>query len=388
MAKGGGCTCCRVMCVALLLLLLVGGGGIGIYFALTKSGTPDVTETSNDTAETEASGKSSASNFEDKDKPVTTQGRLFGMSYSPFGLGDNQLCPPYDAVGGLCILPDQVKADMRQIAQLSKRVKTYSLNCLTQTKLIVDFAMENGMTIALGVWVEKKKSTNDVEIQRLVELLSEYGNAGGVITEIVVGNEALFVQEADEDELLRMIQTAQDAVRGANLDIPVGTAEIYNVWTGVGADSKSGKSLDKIAGASDFIGLNTHAYYAGVDPLGKAAGAGKHVLAERDGMESFWKKKGLERKVIIMETGFPTEGPKRTTNLGTATPGVDALSAFASQVEEVSRAENLEYYFFEPYNGDWKRRWLPYTELDYSFGLHTCDRELKKGLVLPDEGSR
>lgn len=386
MAKGGGCTCCRVLAVAALLLVLVGGGGAGVYFALSKRGAPDTAETSNDTAETEASGTSSASNFGERDDPVATQNRFYGMSYSPFGLGDNQLCPPYDEVGGLCILPDQVKADMRQIAELSKRVKTYSLNCLTQTKQIVDFARDNGMTIMLGVWVEKKKETNDVEIQRLVELLAEYGDADGVITDLVVGNEALFVQEADADELLRMINRAKDAVRGAGLSTPVGTAEIYQVWTG-GEDSASGDPLDDIAEAVDFIGLNTHAYYAGVDPLAKEAGAGKHVLGEKEGMEAFWAKRGVDRKVVITETGFPTEGEKRKTNIGTATPSVDALSAFAAQMEDVSRAEGVEYYFFEPYNGDWKRRWLPFTELDYSFGLHTCDRVLKKGLVLPDVGS-
>lgn len=384
MAKsGGGCTCCRVMCVALLLLLLAGGGGIGVYFAVDKSGAPDLDETANSVAETKESGKSKAKNFGEKDDPVDTVNRFYGMSYSPFGLGDNQLCPKWKKVGGLCILADQVKADMRQIAQLTTRVKTYSLNCLPQTKVIVDFAMKHGMTIMLGVWVDKSEKLNDIEIKRLVELLAVYKSAKGTITEIIVGNEALFVQKATEKELLRMIKVAKDAVAGAGLKIPVGTAEIYQIWSGDGKDSKSGKPLTAIAKAVDFIGLNTHAYYAGVDPLGKKAAAGKHVLNEQMGMEAFWKKKGINRRVVISETGFPTKGPPNPTQLGTSKPSVAALSAFAEQMEEVSRENDMPYYFFEPYNGDWKRRWLPYTELDYSFGLHTCDRVLKKGLKLP-----
>jgi exo-beta-1,3-glucanase (GH17 family) len=386
MAKAG-CSCCRVAVVLLVLLLLAGGGGIGVYFAVSKSGAADPSEVSNTKPETKKSGESKASNFGDRDKPVKPVNRFYGMSYSPFGIGDNQLCPPWDEVGGLCILSDQVKADMRQIAQLSLRVKTYSLNCLPQTKTIVEYAQANKMTIMLGVWVDKKSSSNDAEIERLVEFLSELGNAGGTITDVIVGNEAIFVQKAKESELLRMIKKAKSVIADAGLSIRVGTAEIYQIWTGEGPDG-NGKPITSIAEEVDFFGLNTHAYYAGIDPLAKDAAAGEHVLNEKVALEKFFADKGIDKPAIISETGFPSEGPPKTSGGRTATPSIEALSAFAKQIESVSRAQNMPVFFFEPYNSDWKRRWLPYTDVDYNFGLHTCDRKLKKGLTLPDPGAR
>jgi exo-beta-1,3-glucanase (GH17 family) len=277
----------------------------------------------------------------------------------------------------MCILADQVKADMRQIATMSSRVKTYSLNCLPQTKTIITFAKENGMTIMLGVWVDKDAKRNDVEIKRLVELLGEMGDSGGVITDILVGNEAVFSQKASPAELLRMIKKAKDAVAGAGLSTPVGTAEIYQTWTGkANEDSAAAAPLTDVATEVDFIGLNVHPYYGGIDPL-DGDKAGKFVRDEQLALEKFY----------ITETGFPTKGTPNKTGAGTSTPGVKALSAFAQQVEDVSRKYKLPVFFFEPYDGDWKRRWLPYTETDYSFGLHTCKRELKDGIKLPGPGA-
>lgn len=384
MASGAGCNCCRVTAVAVLLLLLVGGGGIATYFAIAKKGTPDLDETTNSVAEDDETAKSSASNFDDKDKPVSTNNLFYGMSYSPFGLGDNQLCPPYKKKGGLCILADQVQADMRQIAAMTKRIKTYSLNCLVQTKAIVKFARDNGMQVMLGVWVDKDEELNDKELLRLREMMSEYSDPN-VITHIIVGNEAVF-EGVDQDEVVRMIRRTKETIAGAGVSIPVGSAEIFNQWTGkADGDKKKTDPLLDMAKELDWVGLNIHPYYSGIDPTKKDAG--KSVQGAVKALEAYFQDEGLSKKVYVTETGYPTEGSSRTTGEGTAKPSVEGLSEFAQQMEDESRANGTPVYFFEPYNGDWKRRWLPFTELDYNFGIHDCNRNLKKGLVLPTKGA-
>lgn len=383
-ASGPACNCCRVTFVVLLLLVLLGGGGIGVFFAVRKRGIPALDDSTNSVAEDEESAKSNAVNFKDKDKPVERKNLYYGLSYSPFGGGDNQLCPPFKDKGKLCILPDQVQADLRQLAALTQRIKTYSLNCLVQTKSIVKFAMENDMKIMLGVWVDKQKKLNDIELLRLRELMGEYGKSG-VISEIIVGNEAIF-EGVERSELLRMIRKTKDTIAGSGVDIKVGTAEIFNEWTGAAdEDKKKSAPLLDIARELDWVGLNIHPYYSGHDPTKVNAGASVQGAVEK--LERYFKGKGMPRKVYVTETGYPTKGAPRTTGVGTAKPSIDGLSEFGKQMETESRDHGTPVFFFEPYDGDWKRRWLPYEELDYNFGIHSCNRERKKGLSLPLPGA-
>jgi exo-beta-1,3-glucanase (GH17 family) len=374
---------CRICGVVSALLLLAGGAAIITYLAVRRRSTYD--PTSNTVAESEETANSGAANFGDRDKPVERRNLFFGMNYSPYGLGDNRLCPPFNKVGGQCILADQVKADMRQISSMTRRVKTYSLNCLPQTKTILQYAKENGLTVMLGVWVDRTARKNDVELGRLVEVLGEFGGSG-VITDILVGNEALFAQGASEKELLRVIKGAKSAVAAAGAKIPVGTAEIYSKWTGLAnEDAGAGEPLTDVAEAVDFIGLNVHPYFGGVDPV--RGGGGQFVRDEQAALEAFWREKGVGKRVYITETGYPTSGPGRRTGMGLATPSVAGLTAFIQQVEDVSRSNGLPVYFFEPFNADWKRRWQSTDEYDYNFGLATCRRELKLGLQLPSQGA-
>lgn len=350
MVKDSGCNVCRVCCVAVILVALIGGGGIGVYFAIDKKGVANLDETTNSVAESKASATSDATNFGDRNKAVTTKTRFYGLNYSPFGLGDNRLCSNKKKEGGLCLLADQVKADMRQIASMTKRIKTYSLNCLPQTKLIVEYARDQGMTVMLGVWVDKDPKLNDIEIIRLVELLSELKDAGGAITDLCVGNEAVFVGKVARKELIRVIKKARDAVRGAGVDIKIGTAEVFAYWSGLKNDDFAGAPpMTDVAKVVDFIGLNTHGYYSGVDPL--KVDAGVHVKGERDALQKFFRDKGFKQPVIVAETGFPTGGKPWKTSSGTATPSVAATRAFATQMEDVSRANKMAVYYFEPFDG-------------------------------------
>jgi exo-beta-1,3-glucanase (GH17 family) len=116
---------------------------------------------------------------------------FYGLPYSPFGLGDKRLCPPWDNNGGMCLPQDQVFADLRQIGKLTKRIKLYSSTCVDGTKTIMDYAVQNRLEITLGVWISGKSSEDELEFAHLQELMSQSANAG-VVKSIVVGNEAVF----------------------------------------------------------------------------------------------------------------------------------------------------------------------------------------------------
>lgn len=387
--------CC---CVAIvILLLLLGGGGAGVFVLLRNrvdggsegEQEQDAAKVFGDgsVGETEESSEMVGANSEIMSQKIVRENRFYGLSYSPFGLGDNKLCPPFDDVGKQCLLTNQVEADVRLISTMTNRVKTYSLLCEASMDALLAYCEKEGIEVMLGVWVGKSEKENEAELARLDAVLEKYGKSD-VITSVMVGNEAVFVLGVEIDDLADMIEEVRKRLKSAGNKASVGTAEIYNVWTGTKTENipndeyevKEGLDMGKVVDAVDWIGLNAHAYYGTVDP--KTGDSGKYVLDERVAVSKHWNGK----PVWVTETGYPTRGKKRTSEVGTATPGVGKLELFAAQIEDASREHDMPVFFFEPFDGDWKRRWNPFTQADYSWGLYNCDRTLKK-LDLPEPGA-
>jgi hypothetical protein len=228
------------------------------YFALHNRGKSDVAKPKDSKSDVDPGKEVHPDNLGDKDKPIKVVERFYGLGYSPFGLGGKdggRVCPPFDDVGGKCLSADQVRADMRLIANMTRRVKTYSLECVDDTAEVLRFAGKNKMEVMLGVWVEKSGEKNDMEVERLVSLLEKFGK-GGAVTQVLVGNEAVFIQKVTEKELLRVVTKVKAVVKAAGLDVPVGSAEVFSQWTGKGNDDvEATEPLTAVAKAVDFIGL-------------------------------------------------------------------------------------------------------------------------------------
>jgi hypothetical protein len=60
---------------------------------------------------------------------------FYGINYSPFGLGDSRMCPPWNNSGGMCLPEGQVKRDMRLLSGITRRVKVRELDFLLRTRL-------------------------------------------------------------------------------------------------------------------------------------------------------------------------------------------------------------------------------------------------------------
>lgn len=153
---------------------------------------------------------------------------------------------------------------------------------------------------------------------------------------------------------------------------------------------RSGFKMDEVVAASDFIGLNQHAFWGGA-PANIAA------LATVNGAKAVSDKWG-GKQVIITETGYPTAGPSHkpkgtaqcpSSVTTTAVPGVKALEQFLIEMEKLSRERKVIYYAFEPFDSQWKSRWEEGNnagKTDEHWGLMTCDRKLKD-IKLPEPGA-
>jgi exo-beta-1,3-glucanase (GH17 family) len=214
----------------------------------------------------------------------------------------------------------------------------------------LNYAIANNMTVVIGVWVNRDDISNSNELTRLQEVLNRYASRS-VITDIMVGNEAIFVQRASIDQLIGMVKSVRAHVDKATAasnsigKISVGSADIDGIWLGNNVGSAEVASLGAVDMAPviraclDWIGVQLHPYYAGFEPTqGTAA---KFVTSAANEVFLHWKAKGLERPVYVTETGFPSEGEPRTYDKRVSTPSLAGLEAFATDMELESRASEL-----------------------------------------------
>jgi exo-beta-1,3-glucanase (GH17 family) len=307
---------------------------------------------------------------------------IYGVTYSAFGLGDNRLCPPFDDVGGMCLLPTQVALDIQAISKLTSRVRTYSSVCTAATWQILASARKAGMTVMFGVWLQADSTSNANEFARAMLFVKEFQD---VISDVIVGNEPVYSLGLSASFVAEKVREFRGMMNAAGVNKPVGVGDIYSIWMGENVKPVDGTQLSSdidmtsVIEAADWVGVNTHVYWAGLDPTtGDAAGflmGQAQAVAKRTG-----------KPVKISETGFATAGDTYTGGLGTAVPGEGQLTAFLSDVELAAREAGQAVFFFESFNGDWKRRWTPFVEMDYSFGFAYCNRTTK-GIHFPPLGA-
>jgi hypothetical protein len=116
----------------------------------------------------------------------------YGMTYSPFGLGDAQVCPPYaETVGDFCLPTVQIARDLAFIGSVTRRVRTYSIApCVAATKQILTYARATGMKVMLGLWLANETVADDAELGELGGIVKDFSD---VISEVLVSNEFLFM---------------------------------------------------------------------------------------------------------------------------------------------------------------------------------------------------
>src|SRR6516225_73607 len=105
-------------------------------------------------------------------------GRIQCMSYTPFRGGETPLDRTTFATA------DRIEADLTKLARLTSCVRTYATdNGLDQVPQI---AQRLGIKVLQGLWLDRDRKKNRVQIDTAIALAKDYPDA---ISGIVVGNE-------------------------------------------------------------------------------------------------------------------------------------------------------------------------------------------------------
>ena len=222
---------------------------------------------------------------------------------------------------GDIITAEQVNRRIQILKPYSKWVRSFS--CIEGNEHIPRIAKENGMQTLVGAWLGDDLELNEKEIESLITLAKE-----GCVDIAAVGNEVMYRGDLTEDQLLEYINRVKEALP----NIPVGYVDAYYEFS----------HRPRITEVCDVILTNCYPYWEGC-PI-------EHSLNHMISMFNSAKDAGQGKRVIITETGWPSEGGSLK---GAIASNENAIKYFI-ETQSWSKQNNIEIFYFSSFDESWK----------------------------------
>lgn len=237
---------------------------------------------------------------------------LHGLCFSPYEEGQKP---------GNAITEEQIRKRMEIVQPYTKWIRSFS--CTEGNEMIPKIAREYNIKTLVGAWLGEDDTINQREVANLVELANT-----GYVDIAAVGNEVLYRGDLTEDELLGHIQQAKSAIN----KVPVGYVDAYYEFT----------DHPRIADACDVILANCYPFWEGCDM--------DYSLLYMKDMYQKALRAGNGKKVIITETGWPSEG----TDLEGAQPSYENALKYFINTQKWSKEDAIEIFYFSSFDESWK----------------------------------
>ncbi|MDB4094453.1 glycosyl hydrolase family 17 protein, partial [Flavobacteriaceae bacterium] len=215
----------------------------------------------------------------------------------------------------------QVDRRMQIIKPHTKWVRSFS--CIEGNEHIPRVAHKHGIKTLVGAWLGDDLEKNEEEIEALIKLAKE-----GYVDIAAVGNEVMYREDLTEEQLLEYINRVKKALPG----IPVGYVDAYYEFS----------HRPKITEACDVILANCYPYWEGC-PI-------HYSIAHMKKMFDQATEAGQGKKVIITETGWPSEGGSLR---GAFASRENAMNYFIN-TQEWAENNNVELFYFSSFDESWK----------------------------------
>lgn len=238
--------------------------------------------------------------------------KMHGICFSPYEGAQEPGDPISEA---------QVRRKLELLIPHTDWIRVFS--CTQGNEIIPKLAKEYGFRTLVGAWLGEEKETNDEELQGLIALAS-----AGYVDVAAVGNEVMYREELEEEELIDYILQAKQALNG----IPVGYVDAYYEFT----------NRPNITAACDVILANCYPYWEAC-----------HIDYSLLYMKQMYYQAvqaAQGKRVIITETGWPSSGDA----LGAAEPGYENALKYFINAQDWSQREGIEMFYFSAFDEGWK----------------------------------
>ncbi len=222
---------------------------------------------------------------------------------------------------GDIITEEQVSRRMEIIKPYTKWVRSFS--CVEGNEHIPRIAHKKGLKTLVGAWLGDDLEMNEAEIESLITLAKE-----GCVDIAAVGNEVMYRKELTEDQLIEYINRVKEALPG----IPVGYVDAYYEFS----------HRPKITEACDVILANCYPYWEGC-PM-------EYSLNHMREMYGQAADAGQGKRVIITETGWPSEGG----SLKAAISSRENAMKYFINAQAWSTKDEIDMFYFASFDESWK----------------------------------
>ncbi|MGK0379419.1 MAG: GPH family glycoside/pentoside/hexuronide:cation symporter [Patiriisocius sp.] len=292
-------------------------------------------------------GKYSEIDFSNKDAK-----HIESLFSTGLKLGINGLCfsPYIEGQGaGDILTATQIRRRMEIISPYTKWVRSFS--CTEGNELIPEIAHNNNKKSMVGAWISNDKERNEKEIEALIKLAK-----AGFVDIAAVGNEVLLRGDLVEEELISYINRVKAALSGLN--IPVGYVDTYYEYY----------NRPNLVDATDVILANCYPFWESF--------AIEDSLTHLRQMHAIVQKVAKGKKIIIAETGWPSQGE----SIGEAYPTKLNAMKYFIQTQEWAKTEGVEMFHFSSFDESWKVR--VEGELGARWGIWDKDEKIKYSIEL------
>lgn len=238
--------------------------------------------------------------------------KMHGICFSPYE-GTQEPGDPISEV--------QVRRKLELLLPHSNWIRVFS--CTQGNEIIPKLAKEYGFRTLVGAWLGEEKDKNEEELQGLIALAN-----AGCVDVAAVGNEVMYREELEEEELIEYILQVKQAMNG----VPVGYVDAYYEFT----------NRPNITAVCDVILANCYPYWEAC-----------HIDYSLLYMKQMYYQAvqaAPGKRVIITETGWPSSGDA----LGAAEPGYENALKYFINAQDWSQREGIEMFYFSAFDEGWK----------------------------------
>jgi exo-beta-1,3-glucanase (GH17 family) len=219
------------------------------------------------------------------------------------------------------ITEEQIRRRLEILQPHTGWVRTFS--CTEGNELIPPLAREYGLKTLVGAWLSADEEKNAEEIHGLISLSQQ-----GFVDVAAVGNEVLYRKELSESRLIQYIQEVKEQLSG----IPVGYVDAYYEFT----------DRPAVTEACDVILANCYPFWEGC-----------HIDYAFLYMKEMYHQAlqaGQGKKVIITETGWPSDGGA----FEASEASMDNFLKYFVNAIHWSNRENIDMFYFSSFDESWK----------------------------------